>query len=327
VASHITTGEWQSFEARMRRRRAERLALRAEVAADAGCADEARQCLHEARQLAPSLPELQQLERKLDRVQARRGSRRTLVSATAAVVMLAACAGAAVAVRGGRPLSLTHDYRTVVFPPAADRRDRVVVARTSSAPPSSAPLKTAAGDVRRESDPVPSRPKESVETPRVFPLTVPVSPSPPEPAVRLTPFASPAPAALPMEPAAPPPTPESDAAPPPEPPQDALVRHTLDRYAAAYTDLDADAARRVWPGVNRAALVRAFNSLASQEVSLGDCHVDVSGASARARCAGSATWAPKVGAGGAKTEARLWDFELVKSGDGWQIVRARAQNR
>src|SRR5919107_5928450 len=65
MVQHTTTGEWQSFEMRMRRRRAERLLLRAEAAADAGCLGDARECLSEARALVPALPGLEDLERKL----------------------------------------------------------------------------------------------------------------------------------------------------------------------------------------------------------------------------------------------------------------------
>lgn len=105
------------------------------------------------------------------------------------------------------------------------------------------------------------------------------------------------------------------------------MRSVLSRYASAYSALDADAAQRVWPRVNRAALSRAFDSLASQQISLGDCRIDVAAASARAQCAGSATWAPKVGGGGTRTEGRNWTFELAREGGGWQIVSARVQNR
>ena len=49
MALHTATGEWQSFEMRMRRRRAERLALRAAVAAQAGCLEDARACLPSSR--------------------------------------------------------------------------------------------------------------------------------------------------------------------------------------------------------------------------------------------------------------------------------------
>jgi hypothetical protein len=111
-----------------------------------------------------------------------------------------------------------------------------------------------------------------------------------------------------------------------EPPQDALVRGTLESYAAAYSRLDADAAQRVWPVVNVDALSRAFDTLASQRVSLGDCRIQVDGTSAQARCAGTATWTPKVG-GGEHTDERNWTFELSKANGRWEIVSARVQNR
>jgi hypothetical protein len=104
------------------------------------------------------------------------------------------------------------------------------------------------------------------------------------------------------------------------------VRNVLGRYASAYSALDVDAATRVWPGVNRGALARAFDGLASQQVSLGDCRIDVTGAKAQARCAGRATWTPKIGSG-TRTESRNWTFELARAGNDWQIVSARVQNR
>jgi hypothetical protein len=60
--SHTSSGEWQSFEGRMRRRRAERCILRAEVAAEAGALAEARAALEEARKLAPGLAEIAAVE-------------------------------------------------------------------------------------------------------------------------------------------------------------------------------------------------------------------------------------------------------------------------
>src|SRR5690242_2712132 len=64
--SHTKTGEWKSFEIRMRHRRAERLVLRAEAAADAGRIEDARACLTEARALAPSLGGIAAVEARLD---------------------------------------------------------------------------------------------------------------------------------------------------------------------------------------------------------------------------------------------------------------------
>jgi hypothetical protein len=109
--------------------------------------------------------------------------------------------------------------------------------------------------------------------------------------------------------------------------ENSAVRSVLHRYADAYSRLDASAAQQVYPDVNRAALSRAFDNLASQDISLGNCAVDVSGASARATCAGAATWAPKVGGGGSRTEQRAWTFQLAKADAGWRIVNARVQNR
>jgi len=132
----------------------------------------------------------------------------------------------------------------------------------------------------------------------------------------------PAPAPLSSPPVTAPAAAETEAVPPQEPP----VRSVLARYAAAYSDLDVDAVKRVWPSVNRAALARAFENLDSQRVSLGDCRIQVDGGAANARCTGSATWTPKIG-GGKRTDRRTWDFDLEKSAAGWQIVSARVQNK
>ena len=116
-------------------------------------------------------------------------------------------------------------------------------------------------------------------------------------------------------------------APKPEPKpvdESSIVRGVLNRYERAYSSLDAEAASSVWPGVNRTALERAFDGLASQRVSLQSCDVTVEGADAHARCAGTATWVPKVG-GGARTAVRRWDFELRKRAGAWEIERAVAR--
>jgi hypothetical protein len=113
---------------------------------------------------------------------------------------------------------------------------------------------------------------------------------------------------------------------PMQPPQESLIRGALTRYAKAYSDLDVDAAARVWPSVNRSALGHAFDSLDSQRVSLGDCRIQIDGNTAHASCAGSATWTPKVG-GRERTDERSWSFDLGKSVAGWQITSARVQNR
>jgi hypothetical protein len=101
----------------------------------------------------------------------------------------------------------------------------------------------------------------------------------------------------------------------------AAIRRTLDRYEAAYSQLDASAAHAVWPTVDQRALARAFDGLAAQRVSLNACDVRVTGATARATCSGDATWTAKVG-GGRQTQPRRWSFELRNADGTWQIVRA-----
>jgi hypothetical protein len=66
VIPHTETSEWKSFEIRVRRRRAERLVIRAAEAVDKGCVEEARECLTEARNLEPALPSIAAVERKLE---------------------------------------------------------------------------------------------------------------------------------------------------------------------------------------------------------------------------------------------------------------------
>lgn len=96
------------------------------------------------------------------------------------------------------------------------------------------------------------------------------------------------------------------------------IRALLSRYETAYNRLDAKAASSVWPGVNQAALGRAFDGLLSQRVSLGLCDITVIGDIAGANCAGKARWEPKVG-GGLQTADRYWKFNLRKTDDGWKI--------
>jgi hypothetical protein len=62
---HTTTGEWQRFEDRMRRRRADRCVLRASAALDADVPEAAEAVLAEARALCPEHPELPEVISRL----------------------------------------------------------------------------------------------------------------------------------------------------------------------------------------------------------------------------------------------------------------------
>jgi tetratricopeptide (TPR) repeat protein len=120
-------------------------------------------------------------------------------------------------------------------------------------------------------------------------------------------------------PAPPAATPASAVSVPSGPDQQVRVQEVLRRYARAYGQLDAGAARAVWPSVDEKALARAFQNLSSQQVSFDDCEIDIRGVVANASCRGQASYAPKVGNRDQRTEPRTWQFELHRDGDAWTI--------
>ena len=105
------------------------------------------------------------------------------------------------------------------------------------------------------------------------------------------------------------------------------VAAVLSQYARAYGQLDAGAAREVWPTVNERALARAFAGLASQDVAFDDCQIDVMGTKANASCRGKASYVGKIGSGEQRTEARTWRFELRRDGEAWKIENAEARRQ
>ncbi len=366
--SHTGTQQWQSFEIRMRRRRAERCRIRAEFAIEAGCLDDAREALDEARRLQPELPELTVIEQRLADARVQVAApvevrRRTGARRLAAVASLALVAGVAAWFASGAPASAPGPTASAVSTPApalapyskpADvpaAPDVGLVAAATGAPISvqeaqrgAHPLvpatERATGDTQRDSGTEPPQPLVTAAPAIVVP--------PPEPARPPSNGAAPKAPALTPESSVPVPSPLASV-PSPGPPStvatsgaqaadtapraqssattdmgaEAKLRAALARYEAAYSALNAAAARAIWPTVDAGALGRAFDGLESQRISLGDCLISLtsSGQSAHATCAGSATWKPKVG-DGTRTEARRWSFDLELTGDSWHIVRA-----
>jgi hypothetical protein len=102
------------------------------------------------------------------------------------------------------------------------------------------------------------------------------------------------------------------------------IRTTLAQWQAAYAQLDASAAREVWPSVDIRALERAFQSLKSQQLRFDHCDLTVTGARAQAACTGEAVYVPRVGNPAPKTNAREWNFELTRSDQRWTIASARS---
>ncbi len=64
--SHTSTDQWQTFEERMRRRRADRCLLRASAALDADLPGHAAAVIEEARALCPEHPELADVVDRLE---------------------------------------------------------------------------------------------------------------------------------------------------------------------------------------------------------------------------------------------------------------------
>jgi hypothetical protein len=99
----------------------------------------------------------------------------------------------------------------------------------------------------------------------------------------------------------------------------AAIRSTLARYEEAFTALDANAARAVWPTVNARTLSRAFERLEEQEVAFDGCQIKVADTRAEATCQGTARYVPRIGDRTPRVDRRQWHFSLVKTQNEWLI--------
>jgi hypothetical protein len=112
---------------------------------------------------------------------------------------------------------------------------------------------------------------------------------------------------------------------PPRVTEEQNIRRVLQRYALAYKQLDANAAKAVWPTVDQRALSRAFNGLESQDLTLTDCDLTIGGAEARAICHGTAIYVPKIGKREARRLVRDWVFTLKRLDSGWAIAHSETR--
>jgi hypothetical protein len=103
------------------------------------------------------------------------------------------------------------------------------------------------------------------------------------------------------------------------------IRSLLDAYRDSYDRRDAVSTARVWPGVDTAALSRAFGTLASQQLEFEQCALDVIGQRATVRCSGSLQYVRRIGAATPQSRTLSWDFELDRSTGRWLISRVTAQ--
>ena len=109
-------------------------------------------------------------------------------------------------------------------------------------------------------------------------------------------------------------------APAPAPTDRQIIQGILGEYQAAFSELDANAARAVWPGVNTGAHERAFGQLERQALRFNACSIAIIGTGATARCQGTTTYVPRVGKPTERTDSRQWQIDLKKTGDRWAIV-------
>lgn len=105
--------------------------------------------------------------------------------------------------------------------------------------------------------------------------------------------------------------------------EEGAVRATLTAYAAAYSGLDVDGVKRVYPSVNEPALRRAFGALRSQQVSIQGEQMAVAGDTATVSCTVVATAVGQVGSPAPQRDSRRVVFNLVKRNGTWVIVDRR----
>jgi hypothetical protein len=103
------------------------------------------------------------------------------------------------------------------------------------------------------------------------------------------------------------------------------VQTVLDRYAHAFSQLDANATAAIWPDVDLKALARSFDRLDRQTVAFSGCQIKLSDDLAEASCAGQTAYVPKIGRKTEHLESHEWTFTLRKMRNGWVITSVRSK--
>jgi hypothetical protein len=143
----------------------------------------------------------------------------------------------------------------------------------------------------------------------------------------------PLPAGIPVEPspvvarAAADPRGETSGAPLPRVPasETGAIQTVLSQYRTAFRDLDAGAARAIWPSVDAKALNKAFESLERQDLVFNSCEIAVRDVRAVASCNGTARYVPRIGNRDRHDERRTWEFKLRKVDEIWLIDTVSAR--
>ncbi len=99
----------------------------------------------------------------------------------------------------------------------------------------------------------------------------------------------------------------------------ASIQDLLNQYQDAFNNLNARAAKTLWPSVDERMLGRAFDQLQRQQVVFSACQTSLTGRLAVSSCQGHASYVPKVGNKTERTETARWTFKLRKGDIGWLI--------
>jgi len=97
------------------------------------------------------------------------------------------------------------------------------------------------------------------------------------------------------------------------------IERTLQGYQSAFSRLDVNAVRQVWPSVDQKALAKAFDQLRSEDLTLENCKVTVSGANAVAACGGKTEYVPKIGSKSPRVERHQWRISLQQVAERWVV--------
>jgi hypothetical protein len=216
---------------------------------------------------------------------------------------------------------LRHEVPVATVSEVLDRRESAL-SRTAPSPP---PIPSRAEEIQpRPAPPVQSAPPSTarvaepvhIPEPRVapplgsltLPAGVPVEPSPVV-ARAVTPRGETNGTALPRMPAS----------------ETGAIQTVLSHYRTAFRDLDAGAARAIWPSVDAKALGKAFESLERQDLIFNSCQIAVRDVRAVASCDGTARYVPRIGNRDLHDERRSWEFKLRKVDDVWLIDTVSAR--
>ena len=363
--AHTATEQWQSFEIRMRHRRAERCLLRAEAALDAGLEAEARAAIDEARSLRPETPSFDELltaargRRAAAAANARsRQARRAVVAAAAGLILLFGIGWAIFEPRE------TADVQTVVTAPEPAAPSPLAQATTGMEtpkiselqPPSAKaegplpPATTSAAEgataaAPRRPDPPPIVRERTTDRRVTAPLPS-VQAEPASPAVRSDPpptttesiqrppvdaslsagtLGAPAAASMKAPPLPPAAVPKPEAASPPPP---ASQEPAVRDVLARF--------EAAYSSLSASAARQVWPSVDARSLSRafeGLESQQVSLGNCRVAVEASTARAECSGSatwtpkvgGGRRTEARRWEFDLARDNGAWLIVQARAR--